>query len=138
VAELVDAADLKSALLPRLRRLWVCGFESHPSYSQDSLWEPCKLSPMPTDSERWRFLADHGLTLHTDGGDYGYMVHWCKTAGPGQPPMFYPVSNGRTAEEAIDRAIARYNRKHGIEARSEPSAGRGSGVCLLPVRGWVT
>lgn len=93
---------------------------------------------MPTDSERWRFLADHGLTLHTDGGDYGYMVHWCKTAGPGQPPMFYPVSNGRTAEEAIDRAIARYNRKHGIEARSDLSAGRGTGVCLLPVRGWVT
>jgi hypothetical protein len=24
---------------------------------------------MLTDSERWRFLADHGLTLHTDGGD---------------------------------------------------------------------
>lgn len=21
--------------------------------------------------------------LHTDGGDYGYMVHWCRTAGPG-------------------------------------------------------
>ncbi len=93
---------------------------------------------MPTDSERWRFLADHGLTLHTDGGDYGYMVHWCKTAGPGQPPTFYPVSNGRTAEEAIDRAIARYIRKHGIEARNDLSAGRRTGVCWLPVRGWVT
>jgi hypothetical protein len=45
-------------------------------------------SGMPTDAERWRFLADHGLTLHTDGGDYGYMVHWCRTAGPGQPPKF--------------------------------------------------
>ncbi len=69
---------------------------------------------MPSDAERWRFLADHALTLHTDGGDYGYMVHWCRTAGPVQPPTFYPVSNGKTAEEAIDRAIARYNRKHGI------------------------
>ncbi len=58
---------------------------------------------MPTDAERWRFLADHALTLHTDGGDYGYLVHWCRTAGPGQPPKFYPVSNGKTAEEAIDR-----------------------------------
>jgi hypothetical protein len=67
---------------------------------------------MPTDSERWRFLADHQLTLHTDGGDYAYLVHWCRTAGPGQPPKFYPVSNGKTAEEAIDRAIERYRRKH--------------------------
>ena len=69
------------------------------------------LRVMPTDAERWRFLADHGLTLHTDGSHYGYMVHWCKTAGPGEPPKFYPVSNGRTAEEAIDAAIARWERK---------------------------
>ena len=66
---------------------------------------------MPTDAERWRFLADHGLTLHTDGGFYGYMIHWCRTAGPGEPPKFYPVSNGKTAEEAIDAAIARWERK---------------------------
>jgi hypothetical protein len=66
---------------------------------------------MPTDAERWRFLADHGLTLHTDGGDYGYMVHWCRTSGPGQPPKFFPVSNGKTADEAIDAAMARYEKK---------------------------
>jgi hypothetical protein len=41
---------------------------------------------MPTDAERWRFLADHGLTLYTDGGDYGYTVHWVRSAGPGEPP----------------------------------------------------
>jgi hypothetical protein len=64
---------------------------------------------MPTDAERWRFLADHKLTLHTDGGDY--LVHWCRTAGPGEPPRFYPVSNGRTADEAIDAAIGRWERK---------------------------
>jgi hypothetical protein len=58
---------------------------------------------MPTDAEDWRFLADHALTLHTDGGDYGYLVHWCRTAGPGQPPEFYPVSNGETAEEAMTK-----------------------------------
>lgn len=90
---------------------------------------------MPSDAERWRFLADHGLTLHTDGGDYGYMVHWCRTAGPGQPPKFYPVSNGKTAEEAIDRAIARYERKHHISL--SPSLAE-SGVVRLPVRGWVS
>jgi hypothetical protein len=69
---------------------------------------------MPSDGERWRFLADHKLTLHTDGGDYGYLVHWCRTAGPGEPPRFHPVSNGKTAEEAVDRAIERYNRKQGL------------------------
>ena len=82
---------------------------------------------MPTDAERWRFLADHKLTLHTDGGPY--MVHWCSTAGPGQPPRFFPISNGATAEEAVDRAISRYNRKHGI---SQPR------VVELEVRGWVS
>ena len=66
---------------------------------------------MPTDAERWRFLADHQLTLHTDGGFNGYLVHWCRTGGPGEPPKFYPVSNGKTAEEAIDAAIARWERK---------------------------
>lgn len=60
---------------------------------------------MPTDAERWRFLADHKLTLHTDGGDY--LTHWCRTVGPGQPPKFYPVSSGATADEAIDVAIDR-------------------------------
>jgi hypothetical protein len=98
---------------------------------------------MPTDAERWRFLADHALTLHTDGGDYGYMVHWCRTAGPGQPPKFYPVSNGRTAEEAVDRAIELYNRKHKIQhapvsTEKSPQSERGLGARRLPVRGWVT
>lgn len=58
-------------------------------------------------------MADHRLTLHTDGGDY--LVHWCRTAGPGEPPRLYPVSTGRTPEEAVDNAIRRYNRKHGIQ-----------------------
>ena len=89
---------------------------------------------MPTDAERWRFLADHMLTLHTDGGHDGYMVHWCRTAGPGEPPRFYPVSNGKTAEEAIDRAIERYNRKHGL---AQADTVRESAVAMLPVRGWV-
>jgi hypothetical protein len=89
---------------------------------------------MPTDAERWRFLADHALTLHTDGGDYGYLVHWCRTAGPGQPPKFFPVSNGKTAEEAIDRAIERYNRKHGRSASTNESRS----VVMLPVRGTIS
>ena len=82
---------------------------------------------MPSDAERWRFLADHRLTLHTDGG--AYLVHWCRTSGPGQPPKFFPISSGATAEEAVDRAIARYNRKHRISQVR---------VVELEVRGWVT
>jgi hypothetical protein len=92
---------------------------------------------MPTDAERWRFLADHALTLHTDGGDYGYLVRWCRTAGPGQPPKFYPVSNGKTAEEAIDRAIERYERKHGRSPSTSESRSSGS-VRWLAVKGWVS
>jgi hypothetical protein len=90
---------------------------------------------MPTDAERWRFLADHMLTLHTDGGHYGYMVHWCRTAGPGEPPKFYPVSNGKTAEEAVDRAIERYQRKHGL---SPSSIAHESRAVMLEVRGWIS
>lgn len=87
---------------------------------------------IPTDAERWRFLADPALTLHTDGGDYGYMVHWVRTSGPDQPPRFYPVAKGRTAEEAIDTALARYHRKHGVQPSRE------KGVVVLPFRGWVS
>ena len=95
---------------------------------------------MPNDAERWRFLADHSLTLHTDGGDYGYMVHWCRTAGPGEPPAFYPVSNGRTADEAIDIAIERYQTKHGRPYARNTSAPPvdSVGVIRLAVRGWVS
>jgi hypothetical protein len=50
---------------------------------------------VPVYAERWRFLADHQLTLDTDTGIYGYMVHWVRTSGPGQAPKFYPVSKGQ-------------------------------------------
>lgn len=32
---------------------------------------------MPTEAERWRFLSDHLLTLHTDR--HNYLVHWRRT-----------------------------------------------------------
>jgi hypothetical protein len=34
---------------------------------------------MPDDAERFRFIADHKLTLHTDGGDY--LVHRVRSGG---------------------------------------------------------
>jgi hypothetical protein len=74
---------------------------------------------VPTDAERWRFLADHALTVHTDGEDYGYMVHWCRTSGLGEPPKFYPVSNGKTAEEAIDRRYGAVQSKARSQSFSE-------------------
>lgn len=73
---------------------------------------------MPTDAQRWRFLADHKLTLHTDGD--GYRVHWVRKGdNPGNPPKFYPVSTGATADEAIDAAIERWEplSERTIEAR---------------------
>ena len=96
---------------------------------------------MLTDDERWRFLADHKLTLHTDGGDY--LVHWVRTGGPGEAPKFFPVSNGGTAEEATDRAIERYYRKHGrphstVQQQNAAQPDCESGVLRLPIRGWVT
>lgn len=35
---------------------------------------------MATDAERWRFMADNRLTLHTSGERY--MVHWYRSQGP--------------------------------------------------------
>jgi hypothetical protein len=88
---------------------------------------------MPTDAERWRFVADHRLALHTDGGDY--LVHWLRTGGPGQPPAFYPVSSGLTPEEAVDKAIARYQRKHHVQTTESKED---SGMRTLTVRGWLS
>jgi hypothetical protein len=63
------------------------------------------------DAERWRFLADHQLTLHTAGDEY--LVHLVRR---GEPPKFLPVSRGGTADEAIDAAIARY--EHALDQRN--------------------
>ncbi len=46
------------------------------------------------------------------------MVHWVRRGDLGQPPKFYPVSEGDTAEEAIDVAIERWERKHPRPANS--------------------
>lgn len=65
------------------------------------------------DAERWRFLADHKLTLHTAGDEY--MVHLVRK---GDPPKFLPVSTGPTADDAVDAAIARYERA--LDLRIQP------------------
>jgi hypothetical protein len=35
---------------------------------------------MSSDAERFRFLANHRLALHTDGGPY--LINLCRTSGP--------------------------------------------------------
>ena len=65
---------------------------------------------MPTDAERWRFLADHRLTLHIDS-DGLCRIQWWENQGPGMPPRYYPIAKGCTPEEAIDAAILKWIRK---------------------------
>jgi hypothetical protein len=89
---------------------------------------------MPSDAERWRFLSHPRLTLHTYGADY--MVHCCRTSGPGQLPTFFPISHGATAAEAVDRVIARYNRAHGLREKLLPRSV--SPTRELEVREWVS
>jgi hypothetical protein len=45
------------------------------------------------------------------------------------------ISKGKTLAEATDIAIARYNRKHGIDRKNEVDV---VGIRLLEVRGWVS
>lgn len=62
---------------------------------------------MPTDAERWRFLADHKLTLDTDGGDY---TGWLIRAAPGRLCTIvsnYLESQAVTSTYATDLAIHR-------------------------------
>jgi hypothetical protein len=70
------------------------------------------LTSMSTDPERLRFVANHNVTLRTEDGDY--LVHAVRAGGPSKSPKFYPVSHGRSANGAIDNAIARYKREHGL------------------------
>lgn len=71
---------------------------------------PERIAPDP-DAERWRFLADHGLSLNTAGNDY--LVQLVRA---GEPPKFLPVSRGGTADEAIDAARARF--EHALDQRN--------------------
>ena len=52
-----------------------------------------------SDAERWRFLADHELTLHTAGD--GYAVHLVRR---GEPPEFLPVSIGPDMRRSTPRS----------------------------------
>jgi hypothetical protein len=66
---------------------------------------------MYDDALRWRFLADNNLALGR-GKDGCFITHFTPSTGPGSSSTFAPVSSGKTADEAIDLAIARWERKH--------------------------
>jgi hypothetical protein len=66
-----------------------------------------------SDAERWRFLAEHKLSLqHTAGGEVKVNLVQC---GRGEPKSL-PVSTGPTADAAIDSARARY--EHALDNRN--------------------
>jgi hypothetical protein len=66
-----------------------------------------------TDAERWRFLADQKLSLHTAGDE-------CRVnlVRKGAPPEILAVAVGRTPDEAVDAAIARY--ELALDQRTHP------------------
>lgn len=65
---------------------------------------------MRSDDERFRFLAEYKLsvTWHADG----VSIFWRGKDMPGEPGKYFPVSSGKTLGEAVDVAIARWERKH--------------------------
>jgi hypothetical protein len=87
---------------------------------------------VPTDAERWRFLADHELSVvwYDSGASISWREKWPE---PGKIAAYRHLSRGKTLEEAVDVLIERYNRKHGISVGADPIQ------CVqLEVRGWVS
>ncbi len=69
---------------------------------------------MNSDAERWRFLADNNLTLGRSPAGC-FVAHYAEPEQPGQGhTKITPVSDGKSADEAIDSAIARWKRAHKI------------------------
>ena len=68
---------------------------------------------MPTDAERWRFLADNNLTLGRSPGRC-FVAHYAEPESPaqGRHGKITPIADGATADEAIDLAIERWEKKH--------------------------
>ena len=86
---------------------------------------------MPTDAERFRFLAK--FRLHVSFHDDHVSLMWQEKVQHWEAsPPYYPIASGRTLADATDAAIARYNRKHGVS--SAPT----TDVLVLEVRGWVS
>jgi hypothetical protein len=68
---------------------------------------------MSSDAERFRFLADHRLTLTTAGDEC--RVQLVRKAAR---PTILPISVGATPDDAVDAAIARF--ELALDQRNHP------------------
>lgn len=65
---------------------------------------------MRTNDERMRFLAKFELSITWH--DAKASIFWRGRPSPGQPGGYFPIAEGSTLEEAIDRAMDRWETKH--------------------------
>ena len=75
-----------------------------------SFSSPPGIAELPSNSERFRFLDEHQLSITWN--DDAASIFWRGKAQPGQPGAYYPLATAKTLAEAIDSVIARYNRKY--------------------------
>src|SRR5437763_7286536 len=66
---------------------------------------------MPSDAERFRFLADHELSVvwYDSGASISWREKWPE---PGKTAGYVLLCRAKTLEEAIDSVIERWERKH--------------------------
>lgn len=69
---------------------------------------------MPSDSERFAFIEKHQLSITWN--DSRASLFWRGKAKPGEPGAYFPIADAGTLAEAVDNAIARWERKHGKTA----------------------
>jgi hypothetical protein len=91
-----------------------------------------RLPPMPSDSERFRFLAKFRLHV-TFPADHVTLMWQEKVQHWEASPPYYPVASGKTLEDATDAAIERWERKHHVTYSASTSD-----FVRLPFRGWVS
>jgi hypothetical protein len=91
---------------------------------------------VPTDAERFRFLAEHKLSVvwYDDGASIHWRERWPE---PGKAASYRNLSRARSLAEAVDIIIRKYLRKHrGLERQESDE--HSLGVRMLEVRGWVS
>ena len=63
-----------------------------------------------TNDQRIRFLSKFELSITWD--DKNPTIFWRGPSSPGQPGGYSEIAKGSTLEEAIDRAMDRWEKKH--------------------------
>lgn len=67
---------------------------------------------MRSDADRFRFIAQFQLSItwHDDSAS----LFWRGKPQPGEPGAYFPIENARTLDEAVDRAMDRWEKQHGM------------------------